>query len=184
MCGSTQFFFSQTCCCNVYEGSEKAIHHPFLCFLWTSLIKYSVHYLLKCCWFSDLSADFFSSCRGHVCYMTMHLFPKVTQAKQLCEGGTSGTQSQSHRLNWGIFENLAPAGRVVCRMLKSSGVHRQLFQTEMYKRETKNRTRTPLSQLPLHCLWDCLCVSPLFSFKLPVFPPSLPPSPFSLFLSS
>lgn len=53
----------------------------------------------------------------------------------------------------------------------------QLFQTEMCKRETKNRTHTPLSQLPLHRLWDCLCVSPLSSFTVPVsppFPPSLP----------
>lgn len=73
---------------------------------------------------------------------------------------------------------------VVGRMLKSSSLHklRQLFLTEMCKRETKNRTHTPLSQLPLHCLWDCLCVSPLFSFKVPVS--SLPPSLFSHFLSS
>lgn len=52
----------------------------------------------------------------------------------------------------------------------------------MCKRETKNRTHTPLSQLPLHRLWDCLCVSPLFSFKVPVSP--LPPSLFSHFHSS
>lgn len=52
-------------------------------------------------------------------------------------------------------------------MLKSFGVQmlQQLFELEMCMRETKNRTCTPLSQLPLHCLWDCLCVSPLSSLS-------------------
>ena len=50
---------------------------------------------------------------------------------------------------------------------KSFGVQmlQQLFELEMCMRETKNRMHTPLSQLPLHCLWDCLCVSPLSSFR-------------------
>lgn len=50
--------------------------------------------------------------------------------------------------------------------------------------ETKNRTRTPLCQLPLHCLWDCLCVSPfsppLLLSALLLFAPYL--SVFLLFL--
>lgn len=52
-------------------------------------------------------------------------------------------------------------------MPKSFGVQmlQQLFELEVCMRETKNRTRTPLSQLPLHCLWDCLRVSPLSSFS-------------------
>lgn len=43
----------------------------------------------------------------------------------------------------------------------------QLFELEMCMRETKNRTCTPLSQLPLRCLWDCLYISPLSSFSPP-----------------
>lgn len=60
----------------------------------------------------------------------------------------------------------------------------QLFELEMCMRETKNRTHTPLSQLPLHCLWDCLCISPLSSFQSSCSPPSrtVPLSIFLLFL--
>lgn len=59
---------------------------------------------------------------------------------------------------------LLSAGTTV---LKSFGVQmlQQLFEFEMCMRETKNRMRTPLSQLPLHCLWDCLCVSPSLLFQ-------------------
>lgn len=117
-----------------------------------------------------------SSCAGFVCYTTLHLCQNVTQ-NDVPGGGTSLSQAQLQHLNKSIFKAL----ELVVTCLQDTKVFQcarapQLFQTEMCKRETKNRTHTPLSQLPLHRLWDCLCVSPLSSFTVPVSPPSLLPS--------
>lgn len=50
----------------------------------------------------------------------------------------------------------------------------QLFELEECMGDTKNRTCTPLSQLPLHCLWDRLCFPLTSSFCLLAgLPPSL-----------
>lgn len=108
------------------------------------------------------------------CVLTLHPCQKVTQ-NDAPEGGTPLSQAQLQHLNESIFKALV----LVVSCLQDAEVFQcarapQLFQTEMCKRETKNRTHTPLSQLPLHCLWDCLCVSPLSSFTVPVSPPSLP----------
>lgn len=133
--------------------------------------------------FYTAAVEALATCGSWVLYDTTSA-SKRNQANDDSEGGPSLTQSQLQHLSWSIFEAFFSFLWVVGRMLKSSSLHklRQLFLTEMCKRETKNRTHTPLSQLPLHCLWDCLCVSPLFSFKVPVS--SLPPSLFSHFLSS
>lgn len=118
-----------------------------------------------------------SSCAGFVCYMTTTSLSKSNPEGYSCRWDFS----EQHGCNTGtrVFLKVLVLD-VSC--LQDAEVFQcarapQLFQTEMCRRETKNRTHTPLSQLPLHRLWDCLCVSPLSSFTVPVSPPpSFPPS--------
>lgn len=95
--------------------------------------------------------------------------------REVAEGrDLTWSQTRLKHLSWCNASAFLRCGVIVCRNKDAEvflGVQmlQQLFECEMCMRETKNRMRTPLSQLPSRCLWDCLCISPLSSFSLFAF---------------
>lgn len=109
---------------------------------------------------------------GHVCYATPHLDLKITEAESWKHNlRESGQRGRTHPLSQSQWVNTWAGVKFKLFLLEGqywspfAQALQQLFESEMCRRETKNRTPAPLSQLPLHCLWDYLCVSPLSSFS-------------------
>lgn len=180
--------------------SDIFAHHIFKDLLW--LLGPAIHYsnrMYSLPYLWDCRRCASAAPRSVWLYATPHLcvcfWSNSTQLKSQPEGsGAEGrgftfepTAAETPEPEWSLsFPGAWVLLSTGTTMPKSFGVQmlQQLFELEVCMRETKNRTRTPLSQLPLHCLWDCLCVSPLSSFSplaRLLLTLLLPPSLFSYF---